>query len=98
MGRQPDSSPSDLLQEKGTKSRQPVDLFVTSWCGYCKKMEAFLISSGISYNRIDIEADPDGARAFQLYQGNGVPMVRVGRQLIRGYDPDGVLRALEKNK
>ena len=56
-----------------------VEIFVTSWCPYCRKLEAFLKQSQIEYTRYDVEKDEKGARLFEDLGGEGVPLVRVGK-------------------
>lgn len=71
-----------------------VELFVTSWCGYCKKMERFLKEKGISYTRYDIEKDGYAARTYRELGGSGVPVTRIGTNVVHGYNPDAVMSYL----
>ena len=79
------------------KAKDPaVEVFVTSWCPYCKKLEEHLRTEKIDYRRYDIESDPDGARIFGSIGGSGVPVTRVyGKYLIPGYDPESIQEALK---
>ena len=72
-----------------------VDIFVTSWCPYCRKLETFLKQGQIDYTRHDVEADAASEQEFQHLGGDGVPMVRVGDKIIHGYDPEEILAALK---
>ncbi len=71
-----------------------VELFVTSWCGYCKRMERFLKENGIPYTRRDIEKDDNAARTYRELGGGGVPVVRIGTNVVHGYNPDAVMSYL----
>lgn len=71
-----------------------VEVFVTSWCGYCKKMERFLTEKGIEYIRYDIEKDEAAAREYRQIGGRGVPVVRIGDSLIHGFNPEAVMSYL----
>ncbi len=71
-----------------------VEIFVTSWCPYCRKLETFLKKNQIVYTRYDVETDAKGAEIFERLGGSGVPMSRVGKEVIHGYDPEGILAAL----
>ena len=53
-------------------------MFSTSWCGYCHRLMSQLDREGISYEVIDIERDPAGARyVMSANSGNQtVPTVR----------------------
>ena len=68
-----------------------VEVFITSWCGYCKKMVRFLNEKGIPYTAYDIEKDSAAARAYRELGGNGVPVVRVGSHVVHGYSPEAVM-------
>jgi glutaredoxin len=73
-----------------------VEVFVTSWCQYCRKLEAFLKENQIRYTRYDVEADAKGAAIFQKLGGTGIPVTRVGSVVIHGYDPGRIVAALKK--
>ncbi|MGA7827040.1 MAG: glutaredoxin domain-containing protein [Geobacteraceae bacterium] len=94
----PASSPrkaEEPLPRKGISyGGNTVELYRTSWCGYCKKMERFLKEKGISYVAYDIEQDSTAAKTFRELGGRGVPLVRIGSTVIRGYNPDAVLSCL----
>jgi glutaredoxin len=68
-----------------------VEIFVTSWCGYCKMMEQVLDKKGIAYTTYDVEKDAHAARIYHELHGRGVPLVRVGSKVVYGYDPDTVI-------
>lgn len=36
-------------------------MYTTSWCGYCNRLKTALKAEGISWDEIDIEADPSAA-------------------------------------
>ncbi len=71
-----------------------VDIYVTSWCGYCKKMKRFLDEKGIPYTAHDIENDSDAERTYKQLGGDGVPLVRIGSHVVHGYNPDAVMSYL----
>ena len=75
-----------------------VEIFVTSWCPYCRKLESFLKQNRIDYTRYDVENDAKGAEEFGRMGGGGVPMARVGKEIIHGYDPEGILAALQASR
>jgi len=63
-----------------------VELYVTSWCPYCKKALSFFRSQGIPVTVYDIEKDSAAARRkSQLDNRNGVPFAVVNGQKIHGY-------------
>ena len=73
-----------------------VDIYITSWCPYCRKLESFLKDQHIDYTRHDVESDEASAEEFDSLGGEGVPLVCVGKEVIHGYDPERVLQALKK--
>lgn len=72
-------------------SRPNVEVFMTSWCGYCKRMLSFLREKGIPFTAHDIEKDNDAARTYRELGGRGVPVVRIGSHVVHGYNPDAVM-------
>ncbi|MCB0319285.1 MAG: glutaredoxin family protein [Bdellovibrionales bacterium] len=66
--------------------RHRVELFVTNWCPYCKKAEAFLRDNGISYVRRNIENDSNARQKHLALGGGGVPVLKVGTEVVRGFN------------
>jgi glutaredoxin len=83
---------------KNTYDRADIEVFVTSWCGYCRKMLSFLRENGIPFTVHDIEKDSNAARTFRELGGNGVPVVRVGSHVVHGYNPDAVMEYYNEGK
>ncbi|WP_051604174.1 glutaredoxin domain-containing protein [Methylobacter tundripaludum] len=75
-----------------------VDLYVTSWCPYCKKAMAFLRESNIAFNTYDIEQDLDAAaRKKTLDPGyGGIPLAVINGTAIRGFSASTYKEALAK--
>ena len=84
-----------LSEERELLDAPKVEIFVTGWCPYCRKLESFLTKSHINFKRYDIEKDTKAAQLFSRLGGNGVPMARVGSKVIHGYDPQAILTALK---
>lgn len=97
------STPRVLLADASLKKRtvslscSSVEMFVTSWCGYCKMMERVLEKKGIPYTTYDIEKNDSAARTFRKLGGRGVPLIRVGSKVVYGYDPDTVISYADCN-
>lgn len=63
-----------------------VELYSTSWCGYCKKARRFFQSRGIPFKEYDIEKDKSAARRKkELGSGRGVPFAVINGRKIQGY-------------
>jgi len=74
-----------------------VELFVTSWCGYCKKAEAYFQARNIPFVKYDIEKDQAAARRkSSLTQSRGVPFVLIGEVGIPGYSEAAFDKALRQ--
>lgn len=72
-----------------------VELYVTSWCPYCKKAEAFFRSQGIPFTVYDVEKDSRAARRKnELDSRNGVPFAVINGQKIHGYSEAAYRQAL----
>jgi glutaredoxin len=72
-----------------------VDLYVTSWCGYCKKAREFLRARGVPFTEYDIEQDADAARRKQEIDPRpGVPLAVINGQVILGFSASTYERAL----
>lgn len=85
-------APQETPKQRGrTPGSVKVEVFMTSWCGYCKKLERFLNEKGIPYVAYDIEKDSSAASTFKQLGGRGVPVVRIGSHVVQGYNPDAVM-------
>ena len=81
-----------------TYSSPDVDIYITSWCPYCKQAMAYLDSQGIFYNKYDIEYDADAAaRKRKLAPGySGVPLTVINGQIISGFSENRFEQALKQ--
>jgi glutaredoxin 3 len=70
-----------------------VEMYATSWCGYCARARQLFIAKGVSFTEIDVE-EVSGSREEMQQRGgrNTVPQIFIGGQHIGGYDD---LRALD---
>ncbi len=97
--------PADQVQnnpaQQGSAAQQPVqknqvELYVTSWCPYCRQAKEFFQSKGIAYKAYDIEKDRQAAaRKKQLDNQSGVPFAVVNGTRIHGYSPEQYGAALK---
>lgn len=89
---------SDGLQKDTTSLSESnqVELYVVSWCPYCKQAVNFFQSRGIPFTAYDIEKDQDAAgRKNQLDSGRGVPFAVIHGQKLHGYSEESYRRALD---
>jgi glutaredoxin len=97
MGKDPKKSqkaPAPFDPISRSRTAKTVELYVTSWCGYCVKLENFMKNQGIPYTKYDIERDERAAEVFHSLGGVGVPVTRIGNQIVYGFDPDRILELL----
>ena len=93
----PSATYQDTYQRKAkalSGNAKKVEIFVTSWCPYCSKLENYLNSKGIRYTKYDIEKNAAGRQIYQDIGGGGVPVVRIGTAVLRGFDPNAIERQL----
>ena len=91
----PNTIPSLTKQSKKSGTPPKVELYVTSWCTYCKKARAFFKSRGIPFTEYDIEKDKVAARRKQqLDKRGGVPFALINGTPVHGFFKAAYERAL----
>jgi len=78
-----------------------IQMYTTSWCGYCVRAKALLEQRGIAYEEIRLDDDDPAFRKelFDLTGGWTVPQIVIDGRPIGGYtelwrlDRDGRLAA-----
>jgi glutaredoxin-like protein NrdH len=69
-----------------------VYVYSAEWCGFCKKVKAFLKEAHVPYIERDIERSPGAARELAAkakaagVQARGIPVTDIQGELIVGYD------------
>jgi len=74
---------------------QPVEIYTTPFCGYCRMAKQLLERKGVAFSEIDVSADP-ALRAAMVERAGGrrtVPQIFVGPTHLGGCDD---LYALER--
>jgi glutaredoxin-like YruB-family protein len=63
-----------------------IELYVTSWCGYCKKARQYFQQHDLRFTEYDIERD-DAAASRMRYISNqsGVPVIKVDDRVLTGF-------------
>jgi mycoredoxin len=92
----------NLLQKDPSKSYGAIDviLYQTSWCPYCTKARELLQDMGVSLVIHDIEKDESKRAEMMVKSGGsrGVPLIDVEGIVIRGYSPEEIKSAIEKQR
>lgn len=48
---------------------QPLTMYTTPWCGYCRRLKRQLAREGIEITEVDIEREPDAAEYVMAVNG-----------------------------
>lgn len=48
---------------------QPLTMYTTPWCGYCRRLKSQLAREGIEITEVDIEREPDAAEYVMQVNG-----------------------------
>ena len=73
-----------------------VEIYETSWCGYCKKAKNYFRSRGIDFVVYNIEKDRQAAHRMRTMTNKRVvPFVVINGQGITGYSEQAYARALQ---
>ena len=48
---------------------EPLTMYTTRWCGFCRRLKAQLAREGIVMREVDIEADPQAAEYVMSVNG-----------------------------
>jgi mycoredoxin len=83
------SPPPDFSQGK-------VTLYATDWCPYCEKTRALLEQKHIPYKEYNIETSEEGREQYQRLAGKGVPVLLIAGEVVRGYNENNIVKALER--
>ncbi len=65
-----------------------ITLYMTTWCGYCRKASKLLKELDADFVSKDVERDRKAATEFRRKNGGrgGVPLIDIDGELVRGYN------------
>ncbi len=86
----------DRSEPLAATSDQRVVLYATSGCGYCRKARELLRSRGVAFVEHDIERSAEGRHQYEALKGHGVPLLVINGTVIRGYNQEAILAALQR--
>ena len=76
-----------------------VTIYSASWCAFCRMAKEYLKSKNIAYKEIDVDENPEAARAIVAKTGQaGVPVLEIGGSTILGFDRPRIDEALQTAK
>jgi len=71
-----------------------VVLYYADWCGYCKKARRWLDERNVAYDLRDVDVSRYGEELAEVSGSKSVPVLSVGGEIIRGFNPAEYERAL----
>lgn len=77
----------------------PVIIYSTTWCGYCKMLKKYLSDKNVAWVEKDIENDASAhEELMRKIDGNfrGVPVSDVNGTIVLGFDRPSIDAALAK--
>lgn len=75
---------------------EPVVLYATEWCGYCKATRRLLSEHNIDYYEYDIEKSEEGRRQYRSLGGRGVPVLLINGEVVKGFNASEILRLAQQ--
>lgn len=79
--------------------RPAVTIYSAPWCAFCHMAKRYLADKKVAYADIDVEKDPDGAKAIVEKTGQaGIPVIQIGNEVILGFDRPKIDLALRHYK
>lgn len=73
-----------------------VEIYVASWCPYCKALEKFLNARDIPYTRYDIEHDSEGIKRYHAMGSGEIPIIKVKGKTVRGFGVSAMALLLQQ--
>lgn len=91
-------SPPPAAPPKKASFSGTVELYVTDWCGYCKKAQGYLKGRGIPFVAYDIEKDAAAHQRYKEMGGRGVPLIVVGSNRMSGFSQESLEYYLDNSR
>ena len=73
---------------------EQVFVYALSTCPWCRKTKAFFKEHGVPFGYVDVDTLPEhtaqeaAERAYRLSGARAFPVVRIGGDIVVGYDPE----------
>lgn len=71
-------------------------MYTTTTCPYCQKARALFNRYGAPYYEYDLDRSRQAYSCYVALQGNGVPLIFIGKQRISGYNSYQLTHVLRK--
>lgn len=91
--------PESEKKRKRDYSDATVVMYMTDWCGYCKKAREYVHSLGARLVEYNIDRDEGRKDEMRKKSGgsSGVPLIDIDGTIIRGYSPSAIKAALDRS-
>ena len=74
-----------------------VKIYTTPTCPWCKKTKEWMKEKKIKYTEYNVAKDEKARKKMIELSGQmGVPVLEIGKEVIVGYDPKAIEKALKK--
>ena len=91
----PKPQSDNIIPRKALSSKHLVEIFVVSWCPHCHALEDFLVAHNLRYKKYDIERFSSNKARYASLGGTGaLPLIKVGKNIIEGFDQKALVQAL----
>lgn len=77
-----------------------VKIYTTSGCPYCQQAKDYLTEKGVPFEVVDVGKDPQALQEMRKISGGGrsVPVISVGDEVIIGFEPELLDKALKADQ
>jgi glutaredoxin len=99
-GSDPATPQLPVQERKRDYGNVTVVMYMTKWCGYCKKAGAYVRSLGARLTEYDIDADQGRKEEMRKMSGGSlaVPLLNIDGTIIRGFNGSAIKAALDRNR
>ena len=73
-----------------------VIVYSSDSCGYCQKAKAFLRENGVEFIEKKVDSDPVAQAEMRGMKAQGVPVIKVGDEIIMGFNRERLEALLGK--
>jgi glutaredoxin len=87
-GASPLTQSSQAATKKTERFAGTIEMYATSWCGYCAAAENYMKSKNYPYVKYDIEKDNAAKQRHKELGGRGVPLIIIGANRMSGFSPE----------
>jgi glutaredoxin len=74
-----------------------VIIYTDPSCPHCRQLKQYLQKRHVPFENRDVTRDPDAANELQAMNAPGVPVVRIGEDMIIGFNEERLKTALHSH-